>query len=315
MLKSLSLCASAAALIAAPSFAQAYKTVGSGCGTPGAATFSEKTNTGTVNAQNLTNEYAYPVNIAATRRLVVTGVRFYTRSISGHKTIAVRLYKPSATNKAQPDPTAIDTATMTVGPKDAFWQASFNKVHLMTGPFWIGMDCVEVGQTAAAVYASNITGGKKTITTVYWRRPPATGTWAATGIVKWPAYEVLSGGSAPGILSSKTPPTIGKNFQLDLAQGGTGPVVGVFGFNNKNFGPIILPADLKVVAPGCWLFQSLDLLIPTASSSANGAKVTLPIPNDTKLKGVKFYNQWMLFKRGGNALNWTFSNSGEGTIG
>ncbi len=320
MRRSLSLITASVILSCAASAQGTYKTLGSGCGAPGAIGYSENATAGTLKVQSLSNEYAYPVNIAATKVLPVTGVRFFTASVQGVKTVAVRIYKPDPKSAGQPDPKPLDTTKMTVGPKAAFWQANFNKVHIMKGQFWVSFDCVETFTTTtagpAAVYASNLTSTAKTVSPVFWRRPPVHDlTWSKTGIITQPSYHVMIGGTPPALLAAKTAPTLGKPFQLDVSQTANGLAVAIFGFSASKFGAFTLPLDLKVVAPGCWIFQSLDILLPAATTQANGGKVILPIPNDAKLKNVLFFNQWMLPKVGGNTLNWVFSNGGRGTIG
>lgn len=293
-----------------------YKVLGSGCGNGGKAIWSANPKGGTLSPQALTNEYSYPVNVKSTQVTVVTGVRFFTSSRAGVKTVNIRLYKASSTSSTTPDTKALDTTLITVGPKAKFWQASFNKAHIMKGPFWIGMDNVEPGQTTSAVNASNLTSGTN-ITPVFWRRPPGgTTAWSQTGIVKVPSYQVLTGGSSMPKLSAAAAPKIGSTFKLDLSQAiSSRPALAVFGFNDKKLGPIALPLDLTGPAPGCWLFQSLELIFVTASTGKGAASANLPIPNNKNFVGINFMNQWIILNPGGNTLGLLFSNGGKGVIG
>lgn len=315
-LGAVSLCFTAAVLPAQGT----YKTLGSGCSTSGVSTYSANPKGGTLSTTTLVNEYAFPIKKAATAVTVVTGVRFYTKSVSGTRTVGVRLYPPDPLNKAQPSPTALDATKITVGPVPRFYQASFNKVHIMKGPFWISCDNVETFTATtvgpAAVYATNLATGTP-VTGVYWRRPPVFAkTWSLTGIIKIPSYHVMSGGGQMPILSAAKGPTLGQVFQLDLSQSRANrPAIAAFGFSNTKFGAFTLPLDLTPIAPGCFLFQSLDILLPGTLLPGNKAKALLPIPNNTQLKGATFYNQWLIFEPGGNALNWLFSSAGQGTIG
>ncbi len=299
-----------------------YATVGSPCSLPGKSVYSANPKGGTTSFTTLSNEYCYPVNKASTAVTVVTGVRFYTRSVTGTgtQTVGVRIYNQDPKSPGNPNPVALDTTKMTVGPVTQFYQASFNKVHIMRGQFWVSFDCVatftKTTVGSPAVYATNLAGGSQ-VTPVYWRRPPVHDlTWSRTGIIKAPSYHILSGGGLAPVLSAAKGPTLGQPFQLDLAQSVPGkPTVAVFGFNNAQFGSFKLPLNLNAIAPGCFLLQSLDIILLGASLPGNKAKAILPIPNNTNLKGLKFYNQWMILVPGGNPLNWVFSNGGLGTIG
>ncbi len=293
-----------------------YKELGSGCGNTGRVIRFENVKGGTLSPQSLTNEYCYPVNVKSTQVTVVTGVRFFTSSRVGVKTVNVRLYKKSALTSPTPDLKALDTTLITIGPKAKFWQASFNKIHIMKGQFWVGLDCVEPGGSTAAINASNLTAGTN-VTPVFWRRPPGgTSAWSTTGIIKIPSYHILTAGTAMPKLSAAKAPTLGTVFQVDLSQAiPNRPAVAIFGFSNKTLGPIKLPLDMTSPAPGCWLFQSMELLFLGSMGTGGTAKAILPIPKDKTLTGVTFYNQWLILNPGLNKLGLLFSNGGKGVIG
>jgi hypothetical protein len=296
----------------------AYTTLGSGCGRLGTPVHQVNLKPIAANFKNQTgpNEYAYPVNVSATTVTVCSGVRFFTRSLGGVKTVEARIYLPSAANPLIPDRKALEVTKMTVGPNAAYYVANFSKPHVIKGKFWVSYDNYDTYTSttygSTVVSASDLSSGSP-ITTVYWWRPGRT-SWTATVSIKNPAYDIMTAGGAPALLSTTTLPTLGKLFQLDLTQSPNGVVVGIFGASSTAYGPIKLPLDLGAVAPGCFVFQSFDLLL-AAGAASGSAKVSLPIPNNNALLGVKFLNQWLILNKGANALGLTFSNGGEGTIG
>lgn len=316
-------CAIGVAALSTLALAQGkYEVLGSGCGAMGKA--SLQVNNATATAANAAaalypNEYAYPINVSATTVSVVTGARFFTKSSGGYKSVDVRIYLPSSTSPTTPNSTPLDTTRMTVGPNSDYWIANFNKPHLIKGPFWVSFDCFETGTAypygPSVVNASNLTTGTN-ITPVFWRRPGSAGpgTWAQTGLVKIPAYDLLTGGTPPPVLSAAAAPAVGKAFQLDVKQAPNGAAIAVFGASATAWGPIKLPLDLSAVAPGCVVFQGLDLLLTAGVASGTG-KVVVPIPNNKALIGSKFLNQWIVLDKTANKLGLLFSNGGAGTIG
>lgn len=110
-----------------------------------------------------------------------------------------------------------------------------------------------------------------------------------------------------GRLANTGLPAINKSFSFDMSQGGTGVAIGLLGFQK-------VAADLTAVAPGCYLFASPDLLLPVPA--VNGAaSIKIPVPNDQKLIGANFFNQYIMLQAKANALGMLFSNGGEGKIG
>ncbi|MCA8970107.1 MAG: hypothetical protein KDC95_10000 [Planctomycetes bacterium] len=119
-------------------------------------------------------------------------------------------------------------------------------------------------------------------------------------------------GSTPVALDHVGVPTLGNSFQITLANAPAGALAAIWvGFAKTN---IPLPSNL---APGCSLYASLDVfpLTGRVADSSGFASVNYPIPNDTRFRGVKFYNEWFVFDKPANPLGLTFTNGGEATIG
>ena len=75
---------------------------------------------------------------------------------------------------------------------------------------------------------------------------------------------------------------------------------------------IPLPPSL---APGCSLYSSTDILMGGGLTSSSGAAALgIGLPNDRRLIGVQFANQWWVFDRANN-LGIVFTNGGLGTVG
>lgn len=284
-----------------------YTAYGSGCGVTGTKCggHDPKSPGKLLRQTTLPNEYAYPFTLATTRP--VTGARFWCRSANSmSNTVIARLYK--ATSTGAPDAAnPLAQTLMTIGTKEQFWQCSWDKVQvLMKGDYFVAYEPWLPGTSTAVVLTSQMTDGTvRTTNRAYWRR--ANLNFAATGIVTHPWFEILCAGSAAPKLTNTGVPTVNKSFSIDLSQASSGLAIGILGFKK-------VAADLTAVAPGCYLFATPDLLIPT--SVANGkASITLAIPNNNKLIGAQFYNQFIRLQPRANALNMLFSNAGEGKVG
>ncbi len=80
-----------------------------------------------------------------------------------------------------------------------------------------------------------------------------------------------------------------------------------------------LPVSVLVRAPDCMLYCSVDVVVPLSGiwGSTSGA-ITLRIPNDPGLVGLRLYQQWILETQttGTFADGWiSFTNGGALTIG
>lgn len=76
-----------------------------------------------------------------------------------------------------------------------------------------------------------------------------------------------------------------------------------------------LPLDLGTLAPGCKLYTSTDVVTVVTTDNAGRATKTVPVPNDSRLGGVVFHNQWLLVAPAINPLGIVLSNAGTIRIG
>ena len=96
----------------------------------------------------------------------------------------------------------------------------------------------------------------------------------------------------------------------------------VTGMSDRTWAGLTLPFGIfhvPVVAPDCMLYCSVDVVVPVGSSRNNrSGSVTLQIPNDPRLIGLRLYQQWFLetITDGTFADGWiSFTNGGALTIG
>jgi hypothetical protein len=121
-------------------------------------------------------------------------------------------------------------------------------------------------------------------------------------------------GSKTGVpaLSKRRLPILGKSFLLDLANA----PLNTAGLLFFGFAPWSLDLGL-IGAPGCTVHARPDI---SASIATDGFgkwpnPTPIPVPNDAKLVGAVFYNQFLLLDLGANQLGLIVSNGGKATIG
>ena len=259
-----------------------YKAYGSGCGVTGVKCggHDPKSPGKVLRSTTLPNEYAYPFTLTATRP--VTGAQFYCRSVNQQSnTVIARLYKALASGA--PDPKALAVTLMTIGSKEQMWQCSWKKIQILKkGDYFVSYEPYLPKTSTPVLLTSQMTDGTvATKNKAHWRRP-GSANFAPTSIVTHPWFEILCGGSPAPELTNTGVPTINKSFSIDMSNGGTGIAIGIVGFKK-------VTADLTVVAPGCYLFATPDLLLPKAAV-AGKTSIKLPIPNDKKLIGASLFS-------------------------
>jgi V8-like Glu-specific endopeptidase len=90
----------------------------------------------------------------------------------------------------------------------------------------------------------------------------------------------------------------------------------MFGSSKTKWNGISLPLSLGGVgAPGCSILVAFDLFATPLSVVGSKAQMSLNIPNDKRLLGVRFYNQVISLDSRANRLGLVLSNAAEGLIG
>nr|HMQ22819.1 hypothetical protein [Planctomycetota bacterium] len=136
-----------------------------------------------------------------------------------------------------------------------------------------------------------------------------TGTLGANYVV---CTQLASPGGTGAIvaLSNTGLPEINSSFSVDVssAKASTAAVLWL--------GATQTSISLGTLAPGCSLYTSYDVVLGVVATNGSGAgALTIGVPNNTTLIGVKFYNQYMVLDAGANTLGLAFSNGGAGKIG
>jgi hypothetical protein len=124
--------------------------------------------------------------------------------------------------------------------------------------------------------------------------------------------------STPTALSTTTLPKLGSTFNLRLSNlGPLAPGILLFGVSDTTWSGIPLPLDLTFLGmKGCKLLVSWDLEVNFTSPRAGGSlDFPIPIPANSSLEGVTFYNQAWVIDAKANAFGVGTSNGGKGVIG
>jgi hypothetical protein len=95
----------------------------------------------------------------------------------------------------------------------------------------------------------------------------------------------------------------------------------MLGSDATQIGGRALPVELTPFgAPGCYFHVAPSVFVPAILNvlppgTVGSASVEMDIPIDSNLQGGSIYGQWMVADPGANALNVTFSNGFEATVG
>lgn len=117
------------------------------------------------------------------------------------------------------------------------------------------------------------------------------------------------GAAAPKHSGSGRPET-GSKCSLDLASAPAGTSAALF------IGLRPQTVDLKILgAPGCYLFNTADIMVPVGTGRSGTASVPLLLLRDSRLVGKHVWSQYLMIHRGANAANLTSSNGLDILIG
>jgi hypothetical protein len=119
-------------------------------------------------------------------------------------------------------------------------------------------------------------------------------------------------GLAPRMSITGGSPTLGNSgFIMEMVRGAPRlPSFLFLGISDKTIGAISLPLPLNFLGmTGCFQRVSNELVLPTVNTKKGKAKVSLPIPNDPKLKGITLFFQYWTTSIGTNPANRVASNA------
>jgi hypothetical protein len=122
--------------------------------------------------------------------------------------------------------------------------------------------------------------------------------------------------NATPVLAATGRPILNTTFSVDLSNAlASTPALLLTGVSKTLWGTLPLPLDLTSLgAPGCQLLCSPDLVFGLVTDTAGRAKLPLSIPNDQRLNGLRWFNQYAVIDPV-NALRLAFSNGGEAIVG
>lgn len=127
------------------------------------------------------------------------------------------------------------------------------------------------------------------------------------------------GGSVPvsPLLSANALPRIGKVFRLDLGRARSSTAAALMiGSSHTSWASIPLPWSLAPFGgQSCSLQTSIDLIQGLATDAQGAGSMPLMIPNDKRLSGIRFYNQFLVIDPGANPLGLSFTQGAQATIG
>ncbi|MEZ5988023.1 MAG: hypothetical protein R3F30_02635 [Planctomycetota bacterium] len=302
-----------ALLLLAPALAAqtaSYGPFGGGCaGSPLSKTCpSSNGSVAVVSSTHNSNIFANPVT--PTTALVVLGWRYYNKSVTNqNETIPTALYLADSAGKPQNPPVATSTMLVTT-------QANWHVTKLATPVV------IKPNQTFFISHngSTKVTwewDGSGSNYIHYWHSQTATAWNGPFTSAKWAFRIDCSAADNVPTLSNTGVPKINGKFSVDLTQALPSSAAGlIIGASNTKLGAIPLPLDLAVFgAPTCSLLVSFEALLGTPTDATGNASVSLPLPNDTKLLGINFYNQYFVVDKVANGLGLSWSNGGAGLIG
>lgn len=118
----------------------------------------------------------------------------------------------------------------------------------------------------------------------------------------------------PG-LSVSGNPVLAKTFtaKLGFAKGNASAFL-LIGGSNSVWSTLTLPFALGALAPNCSILASGEVTAAATTTASGQASIPIAIPNNTALRGLSFYNQFVILDAV-NPLGIVFSQGGKGTIG
>jgi hypothetical protein len=163
---------------------------------------------------------------------------------------------------------------------------------------------------------------ERTMLTGYRQTDAFETTWEC--VTTNPAGFTTFGQSCPGSAGSprlagipEGRPWIGGTARVELTSApASTPALLVLGFSDSSWNGVPLPLPLAPQgAPLCQLLVGPDVFLATATTSTGGATVSLPVPGDPAAMGLRYFQQFVVYDPGANALGSTFSNGGAGIVG
>jgi hypothetical protein len=254
----------------------------------------------------------YAVEVEAGGPVVIQSFEFLTRNASGQVTVPAFIFLPDATTGV-PQLTPLATGSIVVGTTVGWYTATFAQPVVVTGGrFFLSW---QQNATSKAFMDPFANGGVQSRS---WSRPNNAGAWSGPANNLW-AFRVNCIGikGMPPRLSNTGLPKIGTSYAVALSGAlATAPSLLITGLSNQTWGPFPLPLDLGAAgAGGCSLLVSYDFVLGAAADNSGNASLSIALPNDSRLVGLKLHHQWATVDAPANRLGLAFSNGGTATLG
>lgn len=173
-------------------------------------------------------------------------------------------------------------------------------------------ECQNAGQTSTSInYFDAVSSAWNPASRVYYGGD----TNAALGIVTSGfslVTQILADGGPGAIaqLSNDGVPETNTSFRLNVTGAAANSIAILWlGARQTNL-------SVGAVAPGCSVYCSYDILLNAISTGSTGSGgLSIGIPNNPNLVGMRFYNQWLVLDRAANSLGVVMTNGGTGRIG
>lgn len=270
---------------------------GTGCGSTGNPCLSA--NWGQPFSGNVGAAANFGLLFRTSSTLVVCGVELFCSRNAGATTFAVSIWDRAS--NGQPGK-SLASSTMPVTSTPQANKATFATLVILTA----NTDYFVVFDNRVGLRLPIMKQG--TAQTHYFNGPP---TWSGPhSTLPW-NYQILCCGSGPvPKLSNTGLPSINKSFTIDLSNATP----------NANalwaVGVVQTALDLGPAgASGCTLLTNPLSVLPLTADGQGNAAVKLGVPNDQRLIGISFYNQFAIIDPSANTLGLIFSNGGAGKAG
>ena len=236
---------------------------------------------------------------------VIESFDIWTSSTGG--TVAVPAYIYQAAGSA-PSATPIATTTLTVGPVEGFYRATFSPPVNVSGNIFIGFD-----NSAQTSFVSSLAAGSAFV--AYRRANPAS-PWSlqivrpsyVINCLTPPVYQVPA-------MSTAGLPNIGTSYDLQLADA-LPLTIGALasGLTDEFYQGIPLPVTLPGTVD-CELLVAGDVLDVVVTDANGDAGFQMAIPNDPSVVGARLFHQWVLLDEAANQLGIVLSDAARASVG
>ena len=286
-----------------------FQVFGQGCSGTGSfpnVCASNNAGGGTLSGATRTNEYSYTV--ANTGTIQITSFDVYSATTAGGSvTVGAYLYADAG---GTPAASPLATTTITIGSTPGFYTATFGTPVTVSGSFHLGVD-----HSAQNTYLATLTAGSPG--SGHYRRPPLTGTWAASSIINFPAFRVQCGSISNAVptIGHDSVALINRSFDVTLELAAPSSIAAaILGLSDQFWAAGTLPLPVPG-APGCELLVSTERIDSLAVDPNGRSRVTYGVPNSSALIGVDVFHQWIVLDAGANPFGTAFSAGARSRIG